>query len=218
MHASPSLWRLPPDRDCCRAIAASRTRARETFTSIQRRAGNRLPQSHPRYPWHTYRFQVYLPEDWRRDDHRQWPIILFLHGRGERGSEGMWQTQIGLPAGRSRSSRALAVHHRDAAVSADALLDRPRHARPWPWPPSIRRPPSSTPTPRAPISPGSPWAAMAHGNWRARIPNRWAAIAIAAGGIFWSYAPDRWQGLSPPRRICAGRGPHRHLALSRQRR
>ena len=23
-------------------------------------------------------------------------------------------------------------------------------------------------------------------------PNRWAAIAIAAGGIFWSYAPDRW--------------------------
>jgi len=46
----------------------------------------------------TYRFQVYLPEEWRRDDHRQWPIILFLHGRGERGSEGMWQTQIGLPA------------------------------------------------------------------------------------------------------------------------
>src|SRR5277367_2147073 len=46
----------------------------------------------------VYRFQVYLPEDWRRDDHKQWPIILFLHGRGERGSEGMWQTQIGLPA------------------------------------------------------------------------------------------------------------------------
>src|SRR5260370_26639573 len=44
-----------------------------------------------------YHFQVYLPEDFRRDDHHQWPIILFLHGRGERGSEGMWQTQIGLP-------------------------------------------------------------------------------------------------------------------------
>ena len=38
------------------------------------------------------------PEEWRRDDHKQWPIILFLHGRGERGSEGMWQTQIGLPS------------------------------------------------------------------------------------------------------------------------
>src|SRR6202051_5054835 len=46
----------------------------------------------------SYRYQVYLPEQWRRDDHRQWPIILFLHGRGERGSEGTWQTQIGLPA------------------------------------------------------------------------------------------------------------------------
>ena len=45
----------------------------------------------------SYRYQVYLPEDWRRDDHKLWPVILFLHGRGERGSEGMWQTQSGLP-------------------------------------------------------------------------------------------------------------------------
>jgi len=44
----------------------------------------------------TYRFQVYLPEEWRRDDGKLWPIILFLHGRGERGSEGMWQTQVGI--------------------------------------------------------------------------------------------------------------------------
>jgi len=43
-----------------------------------------------------YRFQVYLPEDWRRDDQKKWPIILFLHGRRESGSEGMWQTQIGI--------------------------------------------------------------------------------------------------------------------------
>src|ERR1700734_2826324 len=43
-----------------------------------------------------YRFQVYLPEDWRRDDQKKWPIILFLHGRAQAGSEGMWQTQIGL--------------------------------------------------------------------------------------------------------------------------
>jgi pimeloyl-ACP methyl ester carboxylesterase len=24
-------------------------------------------------------------------------------------------------------------------------------------------------------------------------PHRWAAVAIAAGGVFWSYAPERWQ-------------------------
>jgi acetyl esterase/lipase len=45
----------------------------------------------------AYRFQVYLPESFRRDKRKPWPVILYLHGRGERGSEGMWQTQIGLP-------------------------------------------------------------------------------------------------------------------------
>src|SRR5215469_16184260 len=45
----------------------------------------------------TYRFQGYVPEDFRRDEHKPWPILLFVHGRGERGSEGMFQTQIGLP-------------------------------------------------------------------------------------------------------------------------
>src|ERR1700722_5256517 len=45
----------------------------------------------------TYHFQVYLPEEFRRDDKKPWPIAIFLHGRGERGAEGMWQTQIGLP-------------------------------------------------------------------------------------------------------------------------
>lgn len=34
-----------------------------------------------------------------------------------------------------------------------------------------------------------------YGSWElARMyPTRWAAAAIAAGGIFWSYAPERWQ-------------------------
>src|SRR6202050_1607989 len=73
-------------------------------------AATKSPQARPEPPQETgflnrrielrgvsYRFQVYLPEEWRRDDHKEWPIILALHGRGERGSEGMWQTQIGLP-------------------------------------------------------------------------------------------------------------------------
>ncbi|MEI9969862.1 MAG: alpha/beta hydrolase-fold protein [Terracidiphilus sp.] len=34
-----------------------------------------------------------------------------------------------------------------------------------------------------------------YGAWElARLhPHRWAAIAIAASGVFWSYEPDRWQ-------------------------
>lgn len=42
----------------------------------------------------TYRYQVYLPRDY--SESRQWPVILFLHGAGERGSDGLKQTQVGL--------------------------------------------------------------------------------------------------------------------------
>ena len=143
----------------------------------------------------TYRFQVYLPEEWRRDVHKQWPIILFLHGRGERGSEGMWQTQIGLP---------------------QAVRDHPER-----WPFVIVMP--QCPLPGYWTDPDMLSMAMAaldqeaaefHGDpdrtylsglslggyaaWElARLyPHRWAAIAIAASGIFWSYAPERWQEAS----------------------
>jgi predicted peptidase len=43
----------------------------------------------------TYKYQVFVPEDWNAK--RKWPIILFLHGAGERGSDGLLQTDVGLP-------------------------------------------------------------------------------------------------------------------------
>ena len=152
---------------------------------------NRSIQSHGL----SYRFQVYLPEEWRRDDGRLWPVILFLHGRGERGSEGMWQTQIGLP---------------------EAVRDHPER-----WPFVIVMP--QCPQGHYWTDPGSEDLAMAaldreaaefhgdpertyltgislggYGAWElARLhPHRWAAVAIAAGGVFWSYAPDRWRQSS----------------------
>jgi len=143
----------------------------------------------------TYRFQVYLPEEWRRDDRRQWPIILFLHGRGERGSEGMWQTQIGLPAQvRDHPERwpfiivmpqcPLGSVWTDPEILAMAIaaLDEETaefHA-------DVDR------TYLTGLSLGG------YGAWElARsFPHRWAAIAIAASGVFWSYAPERWQELA----------------------
>jgi acetyl esterase/lipase len=143
----------------------------------------------------TYRFQVYLPEEWRRDDHKEWPIILALHGRGERGSEGMWQTQIGLP---------------------EQVRDHPDR-----WPFVIVMP--QCPIPNYWTDPEMMAMAMAaldqetaefhgdpartyltglslggYGAWElARLhPQRWAAIAISSSGIFWSYAPERWQEAS----------------------
>ncbi len=44
----------------------------------------------------SYHYQVYVPADYRT--RASWPIILFLHGGGQRGSDGLLQTTIGLAA------------------------------------------------------------------------------------------------------------------------
>ena len=41
-----------------------------------------------------YTYQVFVPQNWTAD--KKWPVILFLHGAGERGSEGDRQTNVGL--------------------------------------------------------------------------------------------------------------------------
>jgi predicted peptidase len=42
----------------------------------------------------TYRYQVYVPPQWTKS--QSWPVILFLHGAGERGEDGLIQTEVGL--------------------------------------------------------------------------------------------------------------------------
>ena len=42
-----------------------------------------------------YRYQVFVPREYSPD--KKWPVILFLHGSGERGSDGLLQTEFGLP-------------------------------------------------------------------------------------------------------------------------
>ena len=44
----------------------------------------------------TYLYQVFVPRDWT--PRRSWPVILFLHGAGERGSDGLRQTEVGFGA------------------------------------------------------------------------------------------------------------------------
>jgi len=143
----------------------------------------------------TYRYQVYLPEEWRRDDRKQWPIILFLHGRGERGSEGMWQTQIGLPQEvRDHPERwpfiivmpqcPLSGYWTDPEVLAMAVAELDRETEEFHG--------DSDRTYLTGLSMGG------YGAWELarQFPHRWAALAIVAGGIFWSYAPERWQQAS----------------------
>lgn len=56
----------------------------------------------------SYRYQVYVPADYQSKS--SWPAILFLHGAGERGDDGLLQTSVGLgPAIRQNPSRYPAI-------------------------------------------------------------------------------------------------------------
>ena len=41
-----------------------------------------------------HRYVVYVPRDYTAD--RKWPVILFLHGAGERGDDGLKQADVGI--------------------------------------------------------------------------------------------------------------------------
>ena len=140
----------------------------------------------------TYRFQVYLPEEWRRDDRKLWPIILALHGRGERGTEGMWQTQIGLPQ-----------QVRDHPDRWPFVIVMPQCPQPeyWTDPPMMALALAALDQESEEFH-GDPdrtyltgLSLGGYGAWELAKsePHRWAAIAIAASGVFWSYAPERWE-------------------------
>ncbi len=52
----------------------------------------------------AYRYQLWRPPGWSAE--RQWPIVLFLHGAGERGDDGERQLRVGLgPALRTHPER-----------------------------------------------------------------------------------------------------------------
>lgn len=56
----------------------------------------------------SYRYQVYVPANYQTKS--SWPAILFLHGAGERGDDGLLPTNVGLgPAIRENPSRYPAI-------------------------------------------------------------------------------------------------------------
>jgi predicted peptidase len=41
-----------------------------------------------------YRYQVFVPAEFNKK--KTWPVVLFLHGSGERGEDGLIQTDVGI--------------------------------------------------------------------------------------------------------------------------
>lgn len=44
-----------------------------------------------------YKYAVFEPKDLASEKNRKWPLLLFLHGSGECGDDGVRQTHVGLP-------------------------------------------------------------------------------------------------------------------------
>ena len=42
-------------------------------------------------------YLLYLPDGYARDTARRWPLVVFLHGIGERGVEAAQLRRVGLP-------------------------------------------------------------------------------------------------------------------------
>jgi len=63
-------------------------------------------------------YQVFVPFSYTPS--QRWPVILFLHGAGERGDDGLLQTQVGLGPPFARCARfpAIIVFPTAAAESA----------------------------------------------------------------------------------------------------
>ena len=57
----------------------------------------------------VHHYKVYVPKDWTKD--KEWPVILYLHGAGERGNDNVAQTRVGIgPAiGRQKGFSAITV-------------------------------------------------------------------------------------------------------------
>ncbi len=50
-----------------------------------------------------YLYSVYVPRDY--DSSESWPLIVFLHGKGERGRDGLLQTEVGIGTAIRRKPR-----------------------------------------------------------------------------------------------------------------
>lgn len=136
----------------------------------------------------TYKYEVFLPEDW--SSHKRWPVILFLHGSGERGDDGLAQTQVGIGG-------AIRLHR----VRFPAVVVMPQCRKDMRWTePAMEAQALAAldqsvqefhgDVDRVYLT-GLSLGGYASWAWAAKYSGKWAAAAIVCGGIL-------RKGASPP--------------------
>jgi predicted peptidase len=125
-------------------------------------------------------YQVYVPRNYRAE--RAWPVILFLHGAGQSGSNGVAQTQIGLPA---------AIRNHPERFPAIVVMPQSSPDRPWTHPVEQNQALAALDRSMKEFH-GDPdrvyltgLSKGGYGSWylAAREPVRFAAIAPICGGV-----------------------------------
>ena len=114
----------------------------------------------------NFKYQVFVPEDWT--PHQKWPVILALHGAGERGDDGLLQTDIGI---------GTAIRSNRSAIEAIVVMPQCAKHLWWTLPPMddlamgalAQATRNSMGTLSGPISPGYRWEDLVHGIWPRNI-------------------------------------------------
>jgi len=129
---------------------------------------------------HAYPYVVYVPRDF--DAARAWPVILALHGAGERGTDGVRQLQIGIAAAiRAHPERVPAIVVFPQAPEGTNWLGEPADAAMAALDEAMREfhgdPERVYATGLSMGGYGVIHLALAH-------PRRFAALVIVCGGLF----------------------------------
>ena len=141
-----------------------------------------------------HRYVVYLPENWNRQ--QSWPFILFLHGSGERGSEGMDETQIGLP-------QAIRLHP-ERWPFVVVMPQVPFNHHHWTDPDMMAMAMAALEAEIREFHGDRDRVYLTglslggYGAWEIAkaYPHHFAALVPVCGGVFWSYEPDRWREVN----------------------
>ena len=138
----------------------------------------------------NYKYQIFIPPAYTPS--QRWPVILFLHGAGERGIDGYLQTQVGVGA---------AIRQNAVRIPAIVVLPQSMPDSSWTGTmanvaiaaldQTIRE--YQTDPSRVYLTGMSMGG---HGTWYIayRNPKRFAAIAVVCGWI----SPGRWTGRYEP--------------------
>jgi predicted peptidase len=139
----------------------------------------------------TYKYQVFVPDNW--SPKQSWPIILFLHGAGERGEDGLTQTEVGI---------ATAIRLERGRFPAIVVMPQCRKNIWWAESPMTEVAMKSLEAATKEFR-GNPLRTYltglsmgGYGTWAiaGKYPGRFAAIAPICGGVL---MPDKARAQSP---------------------